>query len=162
MCFSQLMSVIVVVSVSQQLMTQGAGLHRMLCGCTRVPKKKERRDRRKKHWKRGGKCRTERQKRRGIHREGCNVASSARQSWQTLPSLHPPLLSNQTPRIRQRLQQAGRTKHWEEQSGLRGRRGYINAFLRENRVVRFHSNLLVALRGGTGYQHGFISFISDH
>jgi len=33
-----------------------------------------------------------------------------------------------------------------------GRRGDINAFLiRENRVVRLHSNLLVALRGGTGY-----------
>ncbi len=80
------------------------------------------------------------------------MASSARQSWQTLPSLHPPLLSNQTPWIRERLQQAGRTKHWEEQSGLRGRRGDINAFLiRENRVVRLHSNLLVALRGGTGY-----------
>lgn len=55
MRFSQLMSVIVVVSVSQQLMTQGAGLHRMLCGCTRVPKKKERRDRRKKTLKKGRK-----------------------------------------------------------------------------------------------------------
>lgn len=147
-----------VLSDCEQLMTQGAGLPRMLCGCKKEREKRQR----GKHWKKGGKCRTERQKRRGIHREGCNVASSARQSWQTLPSLHPPLLSNQTPRIRERLQQAGRTKHWEEQSGLRGRRGDINAFLRENRVVRFHSNLLVALRGGTGYQHGFISFISDH
>ncbi len=150
---------IVVLSASQQLMTQGAGLPRMLCGCQEEREKRQRKNTEKSE---------ENAEQRGRKEDEAFIEKDAmwhRQQDRDGKHSHlstPPLLSNQTPRIRERLQQAGRTKHWEEQSGLRGRRGDINAFLRENRVVRFHSNLLVALRGGTGYQHGFISFISDH
>ncbi len=149
---------IVVLSASQQLMTQGAGLPRMLCRCQEEREKRQRKNTEK---------REENAEQRDRKEDEAFIEKDA--MWhrqQDRDGKHSHLSTPRFCPIRYHEsesasnRQGGQALRGAER--LRGRRGDINAFLRENRVVRFHSNLLVALRGGTGYQHGFISLISDH